>query len=192
MEKRKVGNPLALAVLSWLTQRPMHPYELGRGLEDTEDYRSIKFNRGSLYMVVKQLAKAGLSPSRRPAATPCAPNGPSTRSPLRGADCTTGSRLVAGPRHEYPHFVAALSLLRSCPRTRCPAPVPSGSSGLDVATSEIRGASEAPPPGASNGAVPDGGGYRLAMYGREAFVARFLDELAIPSRLGPPGAEFHK
>jgi len=25
-EKRKVGNLLALAVLSYLTQRPMHPY----------------------------------------------------------------------------------------------------------------------------------------------------------------------
>ena len=40
-------------------QRPMHPYELGRTLRDHGDDRSIKFNHGSLYMVVQQLEKAG-------------------------------------------------------------------------------------------------------------------------------------
>src|ERR1700738_1120606 len=58
-EKRKVGNPLGLAVLSYLTQAPMHPYELSRTLRENDDGRSIKFNHGSLYMVVQQLAKAG-------------------------------------------------------------------------------------------------------------------------------------
>src|SRR5881396_2004673 len=57
---RKVGNLLALAVLSYLTQRPMHPYELSRTLRDNGDARSIRFNHGSLYMVVQQLARAGL------------------------------------------------------------------------------------------------------------------------------------
>ena len=57
--KRKVGNLLALAVLSYLTQQPMHPYELGRTLREHGDDRSIKFNHGSLYMVIGQLAKAG-------------------------------------------------------------------------------------------------------------------------------------
>jgi hypothetical protein len=41
--KRKVGNLLALSVLAYLTQRPMHPYELGRTLCDHGDARSIKF-----------------------------------------------------------------------------------------------------------------------------------------------------
>ena len=58
-KKRKVSNLLALAVLSYLTQRPMHPYELGRTLRDHGDERSIKFNHGSLYMVVQQLERAG-------------------------------------------------------------------------------------------------------------------------------------
>ena len=57
--KRKVGNLLALAVLSYLTQGPMHPYELGRTLRDHGDERSIKFNHGSLYIVVQQLERAG-------------------------------------------------------------------------------------------------------------------------------------
>ena len=53
--RRKVGNLLALAVLSYLTQKPMHPYELGRTLREHGDARSIKFNHGSLNMVVHQL-----------------------------------------------------------------------------------------------------------------------------------------
>ena len=57
--KRKVGNLLALAVMSLLSQRAMHPYELGRSLREHGDDRSIKFNHGSLYMVVGQLARAG-------------------------------------------------------------------------------------------------------------------------------------
>jgi len=57
--KRKVSNLLALAVLSYLSQRPMHPYELSRTLRDNGDARSIRFNHGSLYMVVQQLEKAG-------------------------------------------------------------------------------------------------------------------------------------
>src|ERR1700677_2349867 len=57
--KHKVGNLLALAVLSYLSQQPMHPYELGRSLREHGDDRSIKFNHGSLYMVIGQLARAG-------------------------------------------------------------------------------------------------------------------------------------
>jgi len=47
-KKRKVGNLLALAVLSYLTRQPMHPYELGRTLREHGDARSIKYNHGSL------------------------------------------------------------------------------------------------------------------------------------------------
>jgi len=54
-----MSNLLALAVLSYLSQQPMHPYELSRTLREHGDARSIKFNHGSLYMVVGQLAKAG-------------------------------------------------------------------------------------------------------------------------------------
>ncbi|MDX6428839.1 MAG: hypothetical protein QOE54_1205, partial [Streptosporangiaceae bacterium] len=58
-KRRKVANPLALAVLAFLLMEPMHPYELGRRLQETDKDRSFKYNRGSLYMVVKQLRKAG-------------------------------------------------------------------------------------------------------------------------------------
>jgi DNA-binding PadR family transcriptional regulator len=115
--KRQVGNLLALAVMSYLSQQPMHPYELGRTLNEHGDARSIKFNNGSLYMVVGQLAKAGyiteLETSRagqRPERTVYA------LTDAGRAEFRDWLReLVAEPHHEYPHFVAALSLIAALP-----------------------------------------------------------------------------
>jgi DNA-binding PadR family transcriptional regulator len=111
--RRKVGNLLALAVLSYLTQRPMHPYELARTLREHGDARSIRFNHGSLYMVVQQLARAGFVVARE-----------TTREgqrPERTVYALTDAGrqelhdwlrdLVEEPEYEYPHFVAALSLI---------------------------------------------------------------------------------
>jgi len=115
--KRKVGNLLALAVMSYLSQQPMHPYELGRTLREHGDARSIKFNHGSLYMVVGQLAKAGyiteLETSRagqRPERTVYA-----LTDEGRAEFRDWLAELVAEPQHEYPHFVAALSLIAALP-----------------------------------------------------------------------------
>jgi DNA-binding PadR family transcriptional regulator len=116
-KKRKVGNLLALAVLSYLTRQPMHPYELSRTLRDNGDARSIKFNHGSLYMVVQQLAKAGFIAAmattragQRPERTVYALTD-AGRHELRD----WLRELVAEPQHEYPHFVAALSLIPALP-----------------------------------------------------------------------------
>ena len=115
--KRKVGNLLALAVLSYLSQQPMHPYELGRNLREHGDDRSIKFNHGSLYMVVGQLARAGLVAEQetsrggqRPERTVYAITD-AGRAELRN----WLTELVGQPRHEFPAFVAALSLISALP-----------------------------------------------------------------------------
>lgn len=60
MSKPKRSNLLALAILSLLHERPMHPYEIGvtmrqRGISD-----SIKLNTGSLYAVIETLLKNNL------------------------------------------------------------------------------------------------------------------------------------
>ena len=53
-------NPLALAVLSCLNERPMHPYEISTTLRTRGKEQSIKLNYGSLYAVVESLAKQNL------------------------------------------------------------------------------------------------------------------------------------
>ena len=116
-KRRKVNNLLGLAVLSYLTRGPMHPYEMSRALRDHGDARSIRFNHGSLYMVVQQLAKAGFiveqettREGQRPERTVYALTD-AGRHELRD----WLRELVEEPQHEYPHFVAALSLIAALP-----------------------------------------------------------------------------
>jgi DNA-binding PadR family transcriptional regulator len=113
MPPRRVRNLLALAVLSYLSRQPMHPYELGRTLRSNADDRSIKFTHGSLYMVVGQLEKAGFVVAEG--------TGREGRRPERTVYAITDAgraelhdwlrELVEEPQHEYPSFVAALSLI---------------------------------------------------------------------------------
>ena len=60
MPRRKVSNPLALAVLACLAERPMHPYEMSTTMRERGKHESIKLNYGSLYSVVESLQKHGL------------------------------------------------------------------------------------------------------------------------------------
>jgi DNA-binding PadR family transcriptional regulator len=111
--RRKVGNPLALAVLAELLLGPQHPYEIGRRLKEHGKDRNIKYNRGSLYMVVEQLRKAGFVSGQETVRD--------TPRPERTVYALTDAgreefyawmrELVAEPVHEYPQFGVALSLL---------------------------------------------------------------------------------
>jgi DNA-binding PadR family transcriptional regulator len=58
-KRRKVGNLLALALLSLLAQQPMYPYEMAQTLKARGKDNSIKINWGSLYTVVQNLEKYG-------------------------------------------------------------------------------------------------------------------------------------
>ena len=117
MPPRRVRNLLALAVLSYLSRGPMHPYELGRTLRENDDGRSIKFNHGSLYMVVGQLEKAGFVAAQETSRA--------GQRPERTVYAITEAgrqelhewlrELVEEPQHEYPSFVAALSLIGALP-----------------------------------------------------------------------------
>ncbi|MEV6241368.1 PadR family transcriptional regulator [Lentzea sp. NPDC051838] len=111
--RRKVSNPLALAVLAFLVMGPQHPYELGKQLKDTGKDRNIKFNRGSLYMVFEQLQKAGFVAEQETVKD--------TQRPERTVYALTDEgrtelydwmrELVRDPVHEYPQFGVALSLI---------------------------------------------------------------------------------
>ena len=53
--QRLLQNPLALAVLTCLYERPMHPYEMAQTLRTRAKHESIRLNYGSLYSVVESL-----------------------------------------------------------------------------------------------------------------------------------------
>ncbi len=64
MPGRGRSNNLALAVLSCLYERPMHPYEVSQTLRTRAKDESIKLNFGSLYSVVESLEKRGFIVAR--------------------------------------------------------------------------------------------------------------------------------
>jgi len=193
--KRKVGNLLALAVLSYLSQQPMHPYELGRTLREHGDARSIKFNHGSLYMVVGQLARAGyiaeLETSRagqRPERTVYA------LTDAGRAEFRDWLReLVAEPQQEYPHFVAALSLIAALPPGEVLALLRHRLGQLHRAREEIRGIIDT----ALAGGVPElflvEEEYRLSLLAAETtFCEEFIGKITDPDTgWGPMWAQYH-
>lgn len=111
------SNPLALAVLTCLLEKPMHPYEVAQTLRHRAKHESIRLNYGSLYGVVESLEKRGLiratgtvRAGRRPARTTYEITDPGLQEM---ADWL--SELVAVPVKEYLQFEAALSLLPALP-----------------------------------------------------------------------------
>lgn len=196
MAKRKVGNLLALAVLSYLTQGPMHPYELSRTLRDNGDARSIKFNHGSLYMVVEQLAKAGFIAEQettrhgqRPERTVYALTEEGRRE-LRD----WLRELIEVPRHEYPGFVAALSLIAALPPGEAVELLGNRVRALGEQRGEIRELID----GSINSGVPGlflvEEEYRLALVDAEiAFVRRLVERIDDPvTGWREPWEQFHR
>ncbi|MEV4545395.1 PadR family transcriptional regulator [Micromonospora echinaurantiaca] len=59
-KRRKVGNLLALAVLSALVQRPMHPYEIATALRAWGKDQDMEIKWGSFYTVIRNLDRHGL------------------------------------------------------------------------------------------------------------------------------------
>jgi DNA-binding PadR family transcriptional regulator len=116
-KRRKVGNLLALAVLSTLTQRPMHPYEMASVLRTRNKDQDMKIKWGSLYTVVDNLHKHGLiavtgnvRQGGRPERTVYGITD-AGRAELRD----WASELIADPEREQPRFAAGLSILSIVP-----------------------------------------------------------------------------
>ncbi len=117
MSKRKVSNPLALAVLAQLEERPMHPYEMASTMRERGQEHSIKLNFGSLYTVVESLQRADyitaqetVREGRRPERTVYEITG-AGRVELYDWLC----ELLGEPAKEYPRFMAGLSLMGALP-----------------------------------------------------------------------------
>lgn len=107
------SNPLALAVLALLFERPMHPYEMGVVLKQRHKEDSIKLRYGSLYTVIELLLKRGMIAAKETERE--------GRRPERTVYVITSAGteelhdwmadLVGMPVKEYPQFEAALCLL---------------------------------------------------------------------------------
>jgi DNA-binding PadR family transcriptional regulator len=111
------SNPLALAVLALLFERPMHPYEMAATLKQRRKEDSIKLRYGSLYTVIELLLSRGfISPKE---------TSREGRRPERTVYTLTGTGydmlrdwmrdLLREPVKEYPQFEAGLCLLPVLP-----------------------------------------------------------------------------
>jgi DNA-binding PadR family transcriptional regulator len=116
-KRRKVGNLLALAVLSTVVQRPMHPYEMASVLRERGKDQDMKIKWGSLYTVVANLEKHGLL-----AATESVKQG--GRPERTVYEITDAGReelkdwvreLLGTPEREQPRLATGLSVMAALP-----------------------------------------------------------------------------
>jgi DNA-binding PadR family transcriptional regulator len=192
--RRKVSNPLALAVLALLAERPMHPYEMGTTLRERNKEASIKLNYGSLYTVVDSLRRAGfvlpretVRESRRPERTvfEITPAGQAELHEWLGD-------LLSTPRKEFRDFEAALALMPILPPGEV---VPLLRRRLTVLEEQNRGTREGIEAAAEQGVdrlflVEEE--YRLMLSESEReWVARLVDRLEDPG-YGQLWRQFHE
>jgi DNA-binding PadR family transcriptional regulator len=111
--RRKLTNPLGLAVLATLMSGPMHPYQIARLLKHRGKDDSIKIRYGSLYTVVQDLESRGFVEAE---GTMRAGHRPE-RTVYRLTDDGQHELedrirdLISEPVKEYPIFTSALSLV---------------------------------------------------------------------------------
>jgi len=115
--KRKVSNPLALAVMALLYEQPMHPYEMVSTMRERGKHESVRLRYSSLYSVVGALEREGLIVSketvregRRPERTVYEITGAGREEFL-----TWLRELLREPVKEYTQFAAGLSFLPGLP-----------------------------------------------------------------------------
>ena len=115
--KRKVSNPLALAVMALLYERPMHPYEMVSVMRERGKHESVRLKYSSLYSVVEALVREGFISPRETVRE--------GRRPERTVyDLTEAGRveflswlreLLSVPAKEYTQFAAGLTFLPALP-----------------------------------------------------------------------------
>lgn len=187
---RTVTDQPGLAVLSHLTEWPMHAYELNRLLKDRDAARTFRVSYGALYGVVRQLAKAGLI---RTSGT-----GQRGRLPQHTVYGLTDvgraetrvwlAGLLSQPGHEYPAFAAALSLVVVLPPDQVADLLRTRLARVASATAEIRGQRDATVAGGVHPVFLVEDDYRIALLEAEAaFITAFPCKIEDPEngRSGP-------
>ncbi|MEV1332419.1 PadR family transcriptional regulator [Micromonospora costi] len=112
-KQRKVGNLLALAVLSALTQRAMHPYEIATALRSWGKEQDMEIKWGSFYTVIRNMDRHGLIAAVENVRAGRRPERTVYRITEAGrAELVDWAReLVSTPEPEHPRFRAGLSVL---------------------------------------------------------------------------------
>jgi DNA-binding PadR family transcriptional regulator len=139
------SNPLALAVLVSLYEKPMHPYEVAQTLRQRAKQESVRLNYGSLYAVVEALEKKGfikatgtVREGRRPERTVYEITDAGSREMN---DWMTD--LIGVPMKEYPAFMTGLSFLPALPPDEALLALRSRADALKVKLASMRGAMQA-------------------------------------------------
>ena len=184
---RTVTNLLGLAVLSYLTERPMHAYELNRLLKDRDAARTFKLSYGALYGIVRRLANDGLI---RESST-----GQRGKLPEHTVYELTDAghaemrawltELLSEPRHEYPAFAAALTLVAVLPPDEVTDLLRTRLERVVAVTAEIRGQRDAAVTAGVHPIFLIEDDYRIALLQAEtAFITSFVDKIEDPEN-GP-------
>ncbi|MCX4992114.1 MULTISPECIES: PadR family transcriptional regulator [unclassified Streptomyces] len=144
MKRRKLSNPLALAVMTTLWQRPMHPYEIARTLRRQGKDTSTKINYGSLYTVVQNLEKHGFVEVTDVERQGNRPERTIYGITEAGREEMTEwlSDLMAVPAREYPIFETALSLMGVLPPDEVARLLTERLNSLEVQAASARGGLE--------------------------------------------------
>jgi DNA-binding PadR family transcriptional regulator len=116
-KRRKVGNLLALAVLSAVMERPMHPYEMASVLRERGKDRDMDIKWGSLYTVVRNMDKHGLLEATESVRQGGRPERTIYRITDAGREELVDwvSELISTPEREFFRFEAGLSVLAVLP-----------------------------------------------------------------------------
>lgn len=144
MPRRNRTNPLALAVLICLYERPMHPYEVASTLRQRHKDESVRLNYGSLYAVVSSLERRGLIVAQDTEREGRLPE--RTIYGLTDAGRVEAhewlAELLAIPVKEYPALAAALSFLPALPPAEAIALLEQRAGRLEIALAQARAALE--------------------------------------------------
>src|SRR3974390_3282694 len=139
------SNPLALAVLVSLYEKPMHPYEVAQTLRSRAKQESVRLNYGSLYAVVDALERKGfikatgtLREGKRPERTVYELTDDGSREMNEWM-----TELIGVPAKEYPAFMTGLSFIPSLPPDEALMALRARADALKVKLAGMRGSMKA-------------------------------------------------
>jgi DNA-binding PadR family transcriptional regulator len=106
-------TPLALAVMTLLMERPMHPYEMKLKMKERGHDQVIRLKGGSIYDTVERLEEGGFITSQAPSREGRRPERTVYAITEDGREEITAwmREMLAQPVNDYPQFAAALAFL---------------------------------------------------------------------------------